>query len=176
MTRLRDRPELLPAFTAIFLIGIGIAQVILGDLPSGLHSNAPAGKTELLSDPLKSTGNTLVDMGEDEFTSGRPHPMIDYTLRNKRILEEAADRETAVILLDVVIGYGANMDPAGELAPVIEEAAKTVCVVCSVTGTHEDPQDSVRVTERLKQAGAIVMPSNTAACRLAREIVLSRAD
>ena len=57
-------------------------------------------------------------LGEDEFTVGRPHPMIDYSLRNRRILEEAADPETAVILLDVVLGYGANPDPAAELGSV----------------------------------------------------------
>jgi FdrA protein len=148
--------------------------VILDDLPAPLYSNVPTGKTKQLSDPLKSTENTLVDVGEDEFTSGRPHPMIDYSLRDKRILEETGDPETAVILLDVVLGYGANMDPAGELVPVIREAVKSVCVVCSVTGTPKDPQDETRVTARLKEAGAIVMPSNAAACRMAGEIVRFR--
>jgi FdrA protein len=150
------------------------AQVILRDLPSGLYSNVPTGKTQRLPDPLKSIENSLVDMGDDEFTSGRPHPMIDYTLRNKRILEEAADPETAVILLDVVLGYGANMDPAGELVPIIREAARTVCVVCSVTGTPKDPQDAAKVTTELTEAGALVMPSNAAACKMAREIVRIR--
>ena len=100
-----------------------------------VYSNAPAGKTKQLKDSLKSRKNTVVDLGEDEFTVGRPHPMIDFSLRNKRILAEAEDPETAVILLDVVLGYGSNMDPAAELSPVIREAAKKVAVVCSVTGT-----------------------------------------
>jgi FdrA protein len=152
----------------------GEAQVILSDLAFALYSNVPTGDTKGLPDPLKSLENTVVDLGEDEFTSGRPHPMIDYTLRNKRILQEAADPETAVILLDVVLGYGANMDPAGELASAVREAAKSVCVICSVTGTAKDPQDEVGVTALLKEAGATVMPSNAAACKMAGEIARSR--
>jgi len=151
------------------------AQVILSDPASTLYSNVPAGKTQPLSDPLKSSEHTLIDMGDDVFTSGRPHPMIDYTLRNKRIHEEAADPGVAVILLDVVLGYGANMDPGGELVPVVKEAAGKVCVVCSVTGTPKDPQDAPRVTALLEEAGARVMPSNAAACKMAGLIARSRA-
>ena len=97
--------------------------------------------------------------------------MIDFSLRNKRILAEASDPETAVILLDVVLGYGSNMNPAAELAPVIREAIRKVAVVCSVTGTPEDPQNETKVAAALKRAGAIVMPSNAAACRMAALIV-----
>mgnify|MGYP003603607785 CR=1 FL=1 len=143
------------------------AQILFGDLLKEVYSNAPTGKAKPLKNSLKSQKNTVVDLGEDEFTVGRPHPMIDFTLRNKRILEEAADPQTAVILLDVVLGYGSHMDPAAELIPVIRRAAKNVQVVCSVTGTVEDPQHEDRVTSALKRAGAIVMPSNAAACKLA---------
>ena len=147
------------------------AQLILQDALSPLYSNAPAGRAKQLRDSLKSVKHTIIDLGEDEFTVGRPHPMIDYSLRNKRILAEAADPETAVILLDVVLGYGSNMDPAGELAPVIRAASKKVSVVCSVTGTDADPQNRSKVAAALKRAGAIVMPSNAAACRLAGKLV-----
>ena len=82
----------------------------------GVYSNAPVQGVKQLRNSLVSQKNTLIDLGEDEFTVGRPHPMIDYSLRNRRILEEAADPETAVILLDVVLGYGSNPDPAAELA------------------------------------------------------------
>jgi len=112
-----------------------------------------------------------VDYGEDEFTVGRPHPMIDFSLRNKRIQAEANDPQTAVILLDVVLGFGANMDPASELIPVVREAAKNIAVVCSVTGTDRDPQNRPRVIEALEEAGAIVLPSNAAACHMAGFIV-----
>ena len=77
----------------------------------------------------------------------------------------------AVILLDVVLGYGSNMDPAAELAPVIRAASRKVPVVCSVTGTDGDPQNRSRVVKALKAAGAIVMPSNAAACAYAGNAV-----
>ncbi len=149
------------------------AQLIFGAMLKDIYSNAPTGKAKPLKNSLKSQKNTVVDLGEDEFTVGRPHPMIDYSLRNKRILEEANDPETAVILLDVVLGYGSNMDPAAELAPVIRMAAKKAPVVCSVTGTLADPQNGGAVAASLKRAGAIVMPSNAAACKLAAWIVKS---
>ena len=120
-----------------------------------------------LRNSLVSQGHTLIDLGEDEFTVGRPHPMIDYSLRNRRILEEAADPGTAVILLDVVLGYGSNPDPAAELGSVLRKAARKVSVVCSITGTDQDPQNRSRVETALRKAGAIVMPSNAAACKLA---------
>ncbi len=81
---------------------------------------------------------------------------------------------TAVILLDVVLGYGANLDPAGELAGVLRQAARKVSVVCSITGTDQDPQNRSRVKTALQRAGAIVMSSNAAACKLAGQIVQCR--
>ena len=147
------------------------AQIIFGGMLKDVYSNAPTGKSKQLKDSLKSLKNTVVDLGEDEFTVGRPHPMIDFSLRNKRILAEAGDPETGVILLDVVLGYGSNMDPAAELVPVIRASVKKVAVVCSVTGTIEDPQNRSKVVAALEKAGAIVMPSNAAACKLAGETV-----
>ena len=136
-----------------------------------MYSNAPVHGVKQLRDSLVSQKNTVIDLGEDEFTVGRPHPMIDYSLRNRRILEEAADSGTAVILLDVVLGYGSNPDPAAELAPVLRQAARKVSVVCSITGTDQDPQNRSRVEKALRKAGAIVMPSNAAACKLAGQII-----
>ena len=147
------------------------AQIIFKDVLADVYSNAPVGGVKQLGDPLVSRKNTVIDLGEDEFTVGRPHPMIDYSLRNRRILEEAADPGTAVILLDVVLGYGANADPAAELGPVVREASRRVAVVCSITGTDQDPQNRSRVERALRKAGAMVMPSNAAACRLAGQIV-----
>jgi succinyl-CoA synthetase alpha subunit len=146
------------------------AQTIFKDMLTGVYSNAPAGNAELLRSSLVSRKHTVIDLGEDEFTVGRPHPMIDYTLRNRRILEEAADSETAVILLDVVLGYGSHPDPGAELSGVIRQASRTVSVVCSITGTNQDPQNRSRVEAELRRAGAIVMPSNAAACKLAARI------
>ncbi len=147
------------------------AQIILRGMLTGLYSNAPVEGVKQLRNPLASQANTLIDLGEDEFTVGRPHPMIDYSLRNRRILEEAADPATAVILLDVVLGYGAHPDPAAELTGVLRKAARKVSVVCSITGTNRDPQNRGRVEAALRRAGATVMPSNAAACRLAGRII-----
>ncbi|HBA84468.1 MAG TPA: FdrA family protein [Verrucomicrobia bacterium] len=147
------------------------AQILLGNTLRDLYSNAPTANARPLKNSLKSQKHTLIDLGEDEFTVGRPHPMIDFTFRNRRIQQEAADPETAVILLDVVLGYGAHPDPAGELREVIRKASRQVCVICSVTGTDADPQNRTHVVEALEAAGALVLPTNAAACRLAGQIV-----
>ena len=155
----------------------GEAQVIFRGLLREVYSNAPVSPFKTLADAWKSQGHTVVDLGEDAFTVGRPHPMIDFSLRNRRIQDEAKDPETAVILLDVVLGYGSNMDPAGELVPAITAARKIAAdagrhltFVCSVTGTEKDPQVRSQVEQRLKDAGAVVLPTNAAAARFAGRI------
>ena len=90
-----------------------------------VYSNAPLDKNDKLEDSLVSKEHTVIDLGEDEFTVGRLHPMMDNDLRIRRLEKEAADPEVAVILLDVVLGYGAHPDPASELAPAIATAIKT---------------------------------------------------
>ncbi|NCC52654.1 MAG: acyl-CoA synthetase FdrA [Spartobacteria bacterium] len=148
------------------------AQLILEDMVKGdMYANAPAGRVQSLEDAMHSVAHTFVDLGEDEFTVGRPHPMIDYTLRNKRIADEADDAETAVILLDIVLGYGSNMNLVEELKDVITDAARKVVVVCSVTGTDMDPQNRGAVISMLRKSGAVVLPSNAAACLLAGYVV-----
>jgi len=156
----------------------GEAQVIFRGLLDEVYSNAPLAPAQALADAWKSQGHTVVDLGEDAFTVGRPHPMIDFSLRNRRIQDEAKDPETAVILLDVVLGYGSNLDPAGELTPAIQAARQTAAAggrhlafVCSVTGTEKDPQVRSKVEAALKAAGAIILPTNAAAARFAGRIV-----
>ena len=143
------------------------AQVVLEGSIRHVYSNAPLGESKQLKDSWKPEKNSIIDLGEDEFTKGRAHPMIDFTLRNKMIAEQADDPETAVILLDVVLGYGSNLDPAGELVPVIKKAARKVFVVAGVNGTDGDPQNRQAVAEALRKAGAHVFFTNAAACRFA---------
>jgi hypothetical protein len=121
-----------------------------------------------------AAGHSTIDLGDDEFTVGRPHPMIDFRLRNERILAAAEDPTTAVILLDVVLGYGAHPDPAGALSSAVERArqqaaraGRALGVVASVCGTAADPQDLPRQEERLAAAGVVLAPSNAQAARLA---------
>lgn len=107
----------------------------------------------------------LVDYGDDEYTVGRPHPMIDFSLRLEKLTSAAADPTTAVILLDVVLGYGAHGDPASALAPVLREIRQPV--VAYVCGTEADPQSRSRQVQALAEAGARVAASNLEAARLA---------
>jgi FdrA protein len=106
------------------------------------------------------------------FTRGRPHPMIDPRLRIERIAAESADREVAVLLLDVVLGDGAHPDPAGALAPPLKAAVKRgIAVVASVCGTEADPQVRSEQIGSLEDAGVLVAESNAEAARVAAAIV-----
>jgi FdrA protein len=155
------------------------AQVIWRDLlPVPVLSNAPLSPGQQLPDSNRSQGHSAVDLGEEEFTVGRPHPMIDNDLRIRRMLQEAGDPEVAVLLLDVVLGYGAHPDPAGELVPAIQRARRLasdggrgLIVIASVTGTEEDPQRLSAQVAALERGSVIVCPSNAAAARLAAAIV-----
>ncbi|HLN60307.1 MAG TPA: succinyl-CoA synthetase subunit alpha [Symbiobacteriaceae bacterium] len=109
---------------------------------------------------LTGAEHRLLDLGDDLYTVGRPHPMIDPTLRTQSLRAAAADPSTAVILIDVVLGHGAHPDPAGALAPAIREAvAQGVPVAASVTGVAEDPQGLEVQVARLTEAGARVFPT-----------------
>ncbi len=136
--------------------------LLQGFLPS-IRSNGPLPGGLQLENAHRSQGHTVVDLGGDAFTVGRLHPMLDNELRIRRLLQEAEDPETGLILLDVVLGDGAHPDPASELGPAIEEAIHTAArhgrsmpVVAVVIGTNADPQGLGRQVERLKEAGAAV--------------------
>jgi FdrA protein len=155
------------------------SQVIWRDwLKEPVLSNAPLKHEHQLPDSMHSVKHTCVDLGEEEFTVGRPHPMIDNDLRIRRLLQEAHDPEVAVIMLDVVIGYGAHPDPASELAPAIQQArqiakdaGRELIVVASVTGTEQDPQHLSAQVNALKAAGTIVCDSNAAAAKAVAMLV-----
>ena len=146
-----------------------------------LFSNVPLTEAQRLLDPLHSQSHTVLDLGEDVFTVGRLHPMLDNDLRIRRLRQEAADPEVGLILLDVVLGEGAHPDPAAELAPAIDAARRgraldmaPLEVVAIVIGTDEDSQNLGAQVERLAAAGAVVFRStgeavDYAARRLARD-------
>jgi FdrA protein len=157
------------------------AQVIWKEmLDSPVYSNAPLPGGPILPDSTKSYQHTAVDLGEEEFTVGRPHPMIDNDLRIRRLLQEARDPEVAVILLDVVIGYGAHPDPLSELGPAIKQAKqlaeRELLVVASVTGTEDDPQCLSAQVKALQEVGATVCDSNAAAACLTGLLVSGRVE
>jgi FdrA protein len=118
---------------------------------------------------LQADRAELIDFGEDEYTTGRAHPMIDPTLRLERLAEVAADDTTGVVLMDVVLGHGADEDPAASLAPAIDGIRPPV--VITVVGTSHDPQGYERQVEALAAAGAEVHLSNAGATRRALEIL-----
>jgi succinyl-CoA synthetase alpha subunit len=157
------------------------ASALLGEALGEVWSNAPVDARRKIPDPWKSRGHTLIDLGDDVFTRGRPHPMIDHRLRNERLVAEAGDPEVAVILLDVVLGYGAHPDPAAEMAPAIRRAqaaarrkGRALAFVGFVCGTDEDPQGLERQEEALREAGVLLAASNARAVRLAAAIVQRR--
>jgi FdrA protein len=157
------------------------ALLLLGDRLGPIYSNVAVDPDWALADPTRSQGHTLVDLGSDEFTVGRPHPMIDPTLRNERLRQEAADPATACLLLDVVLGFGAHADPAAALVPVLREVrdqaaaqGRALPVVVSLCGTEGDPQRLSRQASALREAGALIYTSNAAAALAAGALVEGR--
>jgi len=144
----------------------------------GVYSNVPLKEELRLPDALVSQKHTIVDLGEDEFTVGRLHPMMDNDLRIRRLEQEASDPGVAVLLLDVVLGHGAHSDPTSELAPAIQSALETASkkgrhleVVAVVVGTDEDPQGLDAQITQLEAAGAKVWTSNEAAARYVGRLI-----
>jgi FdrA protein len=150
-----------------------LVQEAVGEVYANL-----GGKSLPLADPRVSVRHSIVDMGAEEFTVGRPHPMIIPRPIRQRILQEGRDPEVAVLLLDVVLGYGAHRDPASILAPAIAQAreqasqeGRYLAVVASVCGTERDIQNAHVQEQKLRDMGVVVMPSNAQAARLASMLV-----
>ena len=144
-----------------------------------IYSNIPLTPDRDIEHLENKQGHICLDLGEDQFTRGRPHPMIDPQTRTD-FFDSHVDETTAIILVDVVLGYGSYSDPAGAVAESLEKARERVgdndfIVVASVTGTDQDPQDLNKSIETLENAGAIVMPSNAQAVRLVDRIMKAAA-
>jgi len=154
----------------------------LSEALPNVYSNTPVAGARALENVWQSRAHTLVDLGDAVFTRGRPHPMIDPRLRNERLIAEVKDPQTAVILLDFVLGYGSHPDPASVVAPIIETSiaqaaasGRHITVVGFVCGTAADPQHLQTQEARLRKAGVQLASSNAEAVRLAATIA-SRAD
>ena len=154
------------------------AQVALRDAGVASWSNVALDKSRTVADLHRSQEHTILDLGDDDFTVGRPHPMIDPSTRIARIAQEAADPQTAVILLDIVLGYAGHMDPAGALVPAIRKAqidaqaqGRRLLFVAFVCGTEEDPQVRSTQEAKLLEAGCILGRSSTEAARMAAALV-----
>jgi FdrA protein len=147
------------------------AQLALTRHGRRVVSNAPAPGSHAIDTGI-SGSDRMIDLGADEYTRGRPHPMLDPSARDEMVREVLSEPGVAVILLDVVIGNGAHADPAGHVAAVLTEAKnRHIAVVASVTGTEGDPQIRSRQIASLRNAGVQVAPSNALAAGLALRLL-----
>lgn len=149
------------------------ALFLLRDHLGGIYSNLEHGPFEL-KDLFNSKENTVIDLGDDAYTEGRAHPMIDPSLRNQRILQEAQDPSVAVLLLDLVIGYGAHENPAAQLAQTIVNAreitradGRELPVIVTICGTRADVQNYDQQAAQLQAADILVAGNNAEAVLLA---------
>ena len=150
------------------------AMVIASQGLGRVASNIPLPGGQHVDATTPTTGHVMLDFGDDALTRGRPHPMIDQSLRLSRLASEAADPAVGVILLDVVLGHAAHHDPAAEVAPVVASALamrSDLTVVVSLIASRRDPQDLNRQASMLHRAGAYVFTSNAHAARFATSIV-----
>jgi FdrA protein len=154
------------------------AYAAAGGEPPGDEEESPAGDGELLglfsggslaheAMTILGPGHRILDLGDEQYTQGRPHPMVDLEPRRRMLREEGPS--AGCILLDVVLGHGAHADPAGELAPTLAELGRPV--IAHVCGTKDDPQDAERQKAVLREAGVHVAPTNAAAARLAARVL-----
>jgi FdrA protein len=135
------------------------AQVLLMHEGRSVMSNVPIKGASSLADNRQA--DRIIDLGSDEYTKGRPHPMIDPSVRDEMLRKTIGEQSVGAILIDVVIGYGAHPDPAGHIASMIESAPERhPAIVASVTGTDDDHQGFARQVKTLETAGVMVAPSN----------------
>ena len=148
------------------------AQVVLTAGGRKVASNAAIPGVPALDSKESAGRDRIIDLGADEYTLGRPHPMIDPSVRDDALRAALVNPEIAVILLDLVIGYGAHADPAGHLASIVANRAdNSPALIASVTGTELDRQVRSAQIKRLEDAGIVVAPSNAQACELALAVI-----
>ncbi|OMQ23811.1 acyl-CoA synthetase FdrA [Serratia oryzae] len=150
------------------------AIIVLEESLGGVYSNSPLDKKLQLQDPYKLTGNACIDLGDDVFTQGRAHPMIDPTLRSQMLTEQINQDDVAVILFDVVLGYGAHDAPANDVVDILKRHADklaTKVLIASICGTDEDPQHYEQTKAALENSGVIIAPSNRCAALIAGKLL-----
>lgn len=149
------------------------AQRLLQTSLVDISSNTPVKGCKAMTDIYNSQGHSIIDLGDDDFTRGKAHPMIDPSYRCERLVEEAKDPDTAIIIFDLVIGYGSHPDIAGEMADAIEKArhelSKTPVFAASICGTKEDLQGYDEQKAKLEKAGVRVFPTNIALVKFAQQ-------
>jgi succinyl-CoA synthetase alpha subunit len=154
------------------------AILLLQDMIEDLHANVSFGNCQKLANPHTSIKNTLIDMGDEEFTKGKPHPVIDPSILKERLWKEGSDPEVAVILFDLLLGYGAHPDPVGTIEETLaairrkaEEEGRYLSIVASVCGSIQDPQGFEEQKRRMEALGISVLPSSAQATILSGLII-----
>jgi hypothetical protein len=146
------------------------AQLILQRSGLDVASNAPIRGADRLDS--KSNAHILIDLGDDRFTRGRPHPMIEPATRDALLGEALVDKTVGVIMLDVILGWGIHPDPAGHLVRALKDRPGTrPAIVASVIGTEADPQVRSSQVRKLTDAGIILAPSNANVAEIALQCV-----
>jgi FdrA protein len=155
------------------------AQLTLGAILGTVTSNCTKNPALMVTGSDSLEGHSIIDMGDDEFTVGRPHPMIDPSYRAERLVKEWSDPRVAVILCDLVLGYGSHPSPATPLAEAVRRARNLygdcVSVVASVCGTEKDIQVLSAQESILREAGILVLPTNVSAAKAAGQLALRHA-
>lgn len=154
------------------------AQRLLQGALGEIWSNTPVPGCQALPDPFRSRGHCIVDLGDDTFTRGRAHPMIDPAYRQERLLAEAADPEVGLIFFDVVLGFGAHHDMAGAMAEAVRQVrarrGRQPRFAATILGTEGDPQNLRRQEATLAEAGIDTFPSNVALVTYVQHLIASK--
>lgn len=150
-------------FTRGLYTGGTLAQEAAQTLESGglnINSNITDDSDRFLDNPLESRGHTVIDLGEDFFTRGKPHPMISSESRKARLKQELHDPETGVILLDIVLGYGSHQDMAGALLPELRDNPRDIPILAYILGTDLDFQNKEDQEQKLREIGVKIFDSH----------------
>ncbi len=167
---------------ALFTGGTFCYEAQLAFIARGLPCRSNAAAAGALPFDGRFDGHVFLDLGDDDYTRGRPHPMIDPTLRNAAVRAQGADPQTAAIVFDVVLGFGSHDDPAAGLAQALADAqrearaqGRTLALIGHVCGTDGDPQNKAAQVRQLQAAGALIVDSNVEAATVAAHLATRRA-
>jgi FdrA protein len=151
------------------------AQVVLRNAGATVSSNVPIPGVSPVAG--SSNDHLMLDLGDDEYTHGKPHPMIDPTVRDAAIVEALSNVNIGVVQIDVVIGYGSHGDPAGHIARLLKtyRSSDGPAIIASVTGTEDDPQIRSKQVATLERVGVHVAPTNADAAAWTLAAIRSKA-
>ncbi|MEW5693222.1 MAG: acyl-CoA synthetase FdrA [Candidatus Hydrogenedentota bacterium] len=152
-------------------------RLLLADLKE-IYSNTPVPGCKNLANVYQSEKHTIIDLGDDEFTRGRAHPMIDPEYRKERIITESRDEKVGMIIFDVVLGYGSHPDMASEMITAIKQAKKSaktqIIFACNICGTDEDIQDYNKQKQILESENVFVFSSHLSLIKFVKQILLKK--